>query len=88
MAKITVQVHPGARHNEVIRCVDGVWHVRIAAPPVEGKANKMLVQYLSEILDIPKSCVSIDKGMTGKRKLVTIEGLTEEVVKKRLGNLL
>ncbi len=88
MTKITILTHPGARHNEVMRCVEEVWHIRVAAPPVEGKANQMLIKYLSEILDIPKSRVAIDKGTTGKRKLVTIEGLTEEVVGRRLGNLL
>jgi len=84
MAKITVQGHPGAKRNEVIRYVEGVWHIRIAAPPVEGKANKMLVDYLSEILDVPKSRITIEKGATGKRKLVDVEGLTDNLAVERL----
>ena len=84
MAKIAVQAHPGARRNEVMRCVDGVWHIRVAAPPVEGKANKMLVDYLSEVLNVPKSRISIDKGATGKRKFIEVEGLTEESLNTRL----
>ncbi len=84
MAKIIIQAHPGARRNEVMRCVDGVWHIKVAAPPIEGKANKMLIDYLSEVLDVPKSSISIDKGVTGKRKLVEVAGLTEDSLNTRL----
>ncbi|MDD5190165.1 MAG: DUF167 domain-containing protein [Dehalococcoidales bacterium] len=88
MAKITIQAHPGAKRNEVIRCVDGVWHVKIAAPPIEGKANKKLIEFLSEVLDIPKSAISIDKGATGKRKMVEITGVTIEAITRKLGKYL
>jgi uncharacterized protein (TIGR00251 family) len=84
MAKITVQAHPGAKRNEVIRWVEGVWHIKIAAPPVEGKANEKLIDYLSEILGIPRSRITIEKGATGKRKLVGVVGLTDELARERL----
>ncbi|MBN1643488.1 MAG: DUF167 domain-containing protein [Dehalococcoidales bacterium] len=84
MSKITVQAHPGGKKNEVLRFQDGVWHLKIAAPPVEGKANKELIEFLSEILDVSKSRLSIDKGATSRRKLVSIEGLTAEEVERRL----
>ena len=84
MAKITVQAHPGAKHSEITRCVDGVWHIRIAAPPVKGKANNMLIEFLSEILDVPRSHIMIEKGTTAQRKLVAIEGLTRDQVEEKL----
>ena len=37
--RIEVHVHPGAKRNEIVRFDDGVWHLKIAAPPTEGKAN-------------------------------------------------
>ena len=37
-ARIKVHVHPGAKRNEIVRFEDGVWHLKIAAPPTEGKA--------------------------------------------------
>jgi len=39
-ARILVQVHPGAKKNQLLRLEDGVWHVKIAVPPVEGRANR------------------------------------------------
>ena len=76
-ARIEVHVHPGAKRNEIGRFDDGVWHLKIAAPPTEGKANKELIEFLSEILDISKSRITIEKGIRSHRKLITLQGLTE-----------
>jgi hypothetical protein len=75
--RIAVQVHPGAKRSEIVRVEEGVWHLKIAAPPTEGKANKELIDFLSDILDIPKSRITIEKGFTGHRKLVALQGLTQ-----------
>ena len=61
-----------------------VWHIKIAAPPTEGKANKELIEFLSEVLDISKSRIAIDKGATGHRKLIELEGITKEAAEERL----
>ncbi len=84
MTNISVIAHPGAKKNEVLRFVGGVWHIKVAAPPIEGKANKELVEFLSKILGVSKSRISVDKGVTARRKLITIDGLTAEQVKERL----
>jgi uncharacterized protein len=86
--RIAVQGHPGAKRNEVVRFEEGVWHIKIAAPPTEGKANKELIEFLSEVLDISKSRVSVDKGATGHRKLIAIEGITKEAAEEKLRKLL
>ena len=82
-AKILVQVHPGAKRNEVLRFENGIWHLKIAAPPVEGKANKELVDFLSEVLDVSKSRISIEKGAASHKKLIAVEGITEAHILKR-----
>ena len=82
--RIAVQGHPGAKRNEVVRFEEGVWHIKIAAPATEGKANKELIEFLSEVLDISKSRISIDKGATGQRKLIALEGITREKTEGRL----
>jgi uncharacterized protein len=86
--RIVVQAHPGAKRNEVMRFEEGVWHLKIAAPPTEGKANKELIEFLSEILDVSKSRITIEKGTTSHRKLISIDGLTQETVEERLRKLL
>ncbi len=83
--RITVQVQPNARRNEVLGFADGVLRLRIAAPPVKGKANRELTAFLSQLLDISKDCISIEKGETSRRKVVAIKELTEAQVLERLG---
>jgi uncharacterized protein len=87
LVRISIQVQASAKKNEIVRFHDGIWHLKIAAPPVEGKANKKLVEFLSEVLDVSKSRITIEKGETSHRKLIMIEGLTEaEVIKKLQGS--
>jgi uncharacterized protein (TIGR00251 family) len=83
--RIAVQGHPGAKRNEVVRFEGEVWHLKIAAPATEGKANKALIEFLSEVLDISKSRITIDKGATGRHKLIVLEGITKEAAEERLG---
>ncbi len=84
---ITVQVQPGASRNQVTRYADGVLHVRIAAPPVRGKANRELIAFLSEVLGVSRSRLSIEKGHTSRRKVIQIEGMGEGEVAKVIGGL-
>ena len=82
-ARILVQVHPGAKQNAVVRLENGIWHIKIAAPPVEGKANKELIEFLSAVLGVSKSRITIEKGTTSRKKLIVVEGLTEAEVTKK-----
>ena len=86
--RIAVQAHPSAKRNEVVRFEDGVWHLKIAAPPTDGKANKELIEFLSEILDISKSRITIEKGTTSHRKMISLEGITQETTEERLRKML
>ncbi|MFC2011008.1 DUF167 domain-containing protein [Chloroflexota bacterium] len=83
-AKIVVQVQPNASQNKLTSLKDGVWHLRIAAPPVKGKANQELLKFLSGILGIGKDNLTITKGMTGKRKVIVIKGLAQNKVIEQL----
>ena len=78
--RIAVRVQPNAGQNQVLGFKDGVLYVRIAAPPVKGKANHELIGFLSDILGVSKSSLTIEKGMTGKRKVIVISGLTQDQV--------
>jgi len=86
-ARIAVRVQPNASQNEVLRFEDGVWHIRVTAPPVKGKANYALIKFLSEILGISKGNLTIEKGATSKRKIIDIDGLTQNRVMEQLGRL-
>ncbi len=84
MTRIEVRVQPNARRSELAGFEDGVWRIRIAAPPVKGKANKELVEFLSDILGLSKSQLAIEKGMLSRRKVVSISGLTPEQVMEQM----
>ena len=82
--EISVQVHPNAGKNEIAGITDGVWRIKVAAPPVKGKANKELLAHLSRLLGVGKSQIDIIKGHTARRKIITIDGLTQEDITERL----
>ncbi len=54
---------------------DGTLKIHITKPPVEGRANKAIIEYLSKILRIKKSSITIDKGAVSKSKLIAIEDM-------------
>jgi hypothetical protein len=56
--------------------------IRLAAPPVDGKANVALIQFLAKQLSIPKSCITIRSGVTSRRKLLEIAGCDEVRIKR------
>ena len=70
--KITVTVKPNARQSEVTRSSEGQYLVRLAASPVEGKANKELLEVLARYFSVPKSTIRIVRGLAGRRKIVEI----------------
>jgi uncharacterized protein (TIGR00251 family) len=71
--RISVQVKPNARKNEVQRLEEKRFFVTVTAPPVEGKANEKVVELLAEYFHLPKRRVTILKGATSKEKIVEIE---------------
>jgi len=86
--KIWVQVHPNARRNEVQGEKDGIWQLKIAAPPVRGRANQELINFLSDVLQVSKSSLTIEKGLSRRRKLIDIRGLAQEQVKARFNDII
>ncbi len=84
LVSISVRVYPNAAGNEVAGFSDGVFQVKVAAPPVQGKANRELVAFLGKALGISKNRVSITRGHTTRNKLITIDGLSEADVERRL----
>jgi hypothetical protein len=83
-AKLTVRVQPSASRNAIVRFADGVLHVKIAAPPVGGRANRELIAFFSQVLGVPRASLSIEKGATNRMKVIRVEALSEEEVRRRV----
>ncbi len=83
-SRISVKVQPNAGRNQVVGLANGVWKVKIGAPPEKGKANRELVEFLSERLGLRKDAVTVIRGETSHNKIILIEGLTEAEIGQRL----
>lgn len=81
---LRLRVYPHARRNEIIDLTDGVLQVKVAAPPVKGKANRELTAFLSRALDVSQSSLTIIKGHTSRNKVVAVAGLSREEIVRRL----
>ena len=69
---MTVRVTPRAGRTAVTRYADGILHVKLAAPPVEGAANDALLHLLADILGIGVRSLRIVSGQHGRLKRVEI----------------
>jgi len=84
-AALTIRVTPRARKTEFGGVLeDGTIRVRVAAPPVDGKANQALIAFLAEKLGVRKNKVEIVAGEHGLDKIISILDLPAEVVEQRL----
>lgn len=77
-------MHPNAARNELAGFAEGVLRIKVAAPPVKGKANKELIAFLAQKLGLNKGDLIILKGHTSRNKLISISGLTREELNQRL----
>lgn len=83
-ALLRVFVQPRAGRTEIVGPHDGALKIRLAAPPVDGAANRALVTFLAKELGIPKTSVEVRGGHSGRRKKVSINGLEVEQIREKL----
>jgi uncharacterized protein len=72
MKTITLSVIPRSSRNEVTKLPNGTYKVKLTSPPVDGEANKKLIEVISEFFGVKKYDVKILKGETGKNKIIQI----------------
>lgn len=85
---VFVYTQPGASRTEIT----GIWNtegetrlkVRVQAPPVDGKANQALLEFLSNKLGISKSKLSLTRGETSRKKDVFCAGLNLQTAQEKL----
>lgn len=71
--RISVSIKINSKTESVERQEDGTFLVRIRVPPVDGKANKRIIELLSEYFKISKTSVEIISGFKGKKKIVQLK---------------
>jgi len=81
---LTVKATPRASRTEIAGA-DAAWlRIRLQAPPVDGRANEALVEFLAKMLELPRRAVTVVSGETGRVKRVHIAGLVAAAVCARL----
>jgi uncharacterized protein len=84
MGRVAVRVQPRARRDEIVGRRGGVLLVRVTAPPVDGKANDAVARLLAKRLGVPPGRVSVVRGASSRDKLVEVEGMEAEAVRRAL----
>jgi len=70
--QIKLKIIPRSSQNQIIKISDDEYRIKLTATPVDGEANKKLIEFLSKEWKIPKSKIKIAKGLTSRRKTVEI----------------
>lgn len=83
-ATLSLHIQPGAKRSECAGLHGEALKIRLAAPPVDGKANEALLRFLAQRLAIPRQQISLKSGQTSRQKVIEIESVTAE----RLATLL
>ena len=71
-ARLHLFIQPKSSKNQIIGSHNGELKVKITAPPVDGRANEALIEFLSDYFNIPKRSVILVKGETGRHKVVDL----------------
>jgi len=71
---LSVHVQPGAKRNEVAGPHGDALKIRLTAPPVDGRANAALCNFIAQRLGIAGSAVAVTSGRTSRRKLLSVVG--------------
>ena len=72
-ARIAVRVTPRGGRNSVIRDDDGAVHIRVTAPPEDGKANAAVQKLLARALGIAPSRLTLTGGATARDKMFQVD---------------
>jgi hypothetical protein len=71
---LTLHVQPGAKRSEIAGLHGEALKIRLAAPPVEGRANEALLKFIAELFAVPQRQVELKQGAQSRHKVVAIIG--------------
>ena len=87
-ATFSIRVQPRARKNAIVGEFGESLKVALTAPPVEGKANEACIAFLAELLEVPRSSITIAAGETSRNKLIRVSGVSAALIESRLRTVL
>ena len=84
--RLSLKVNTGARRTEFAGLHGEAWKLRVAAPPVDGKANTAIIRFLAQLTGVRASAVTIVSGETASTKIVEIEGIDADSLTRAILN--
>lgn len=72
--KLNLYIQPGAKSTEILGLHDGALKIRLNAPPIEGRANEMLIKYLATCFEVPSKQIKLVRGEKSRKKIFEITG--------------
>ena len=82
---LTLHVQPGAKRSEVAGVHGDALKIRLAAPPINGRANAALLEFVAQRLDLARSAVELKSGQTSRRKVLLVAGAPADKARRLLG---
>lgn len=71
---LTLHVQPGAKRSEVAGLHGDALKVRLAAPPIEGRANEALQKFIADLFGVPLRNIELLRGVQSRHKMVKVTG--------------
>jgi uncharacterized protein (TIGR00251 family) len=82
---LAVRVQPRAKRNAIVGKVGEALKLALTAPPVDGRANAACIEFLANLLKVPRSSVTIASGETSRNKIIHVAGMTADEMRRRIG---
>lgn len=77
---LNLHVQPGAKTTGCAGLHGDALKIRLAAPPVDGRANAALLRFVADALKLPPAAIVLKSGQASRRKVVEVSGATREAV--------
>jgi hypothetical protein len=71
---LALHVQPGAKRSEIAGLHGGALKIRLAAPPIDGRANDALLGFLADVFEVPQRNVQLRQGGQSRHKTVQVTG--------------
>ena len=79
--RIAIRITPNASKDEISgREEDGRLKIKVQSPPVDGAANRRLIEFLAKSVGVSKSKVRIIRGDKSRNKIIEIDGNEKEII--------
>jgi uncharacterized protein len=84
-ATFAVKVHPRARKNAISGELGDALKLALTAPPIDGRANQACIEFFANLLDVPRSSITIASGESSRRKVIRVAGLSADEIRRLSG---